>query len=388
LTDQPGLQFLIVGDGVEKERLQKRSQGLPNVRYLPMQSKAVYPQVVAAADVALVTLRPEVATPTVPSKIATIMSAGRPIVASIPLCGDLPKIIAQAESGVVAPAADGRALAEAILALKRDPERARRLGINGRHFAETQLSRQVCVGQIEDLFQRLISEKRKTHSASSFSGNTDALIIRPARYEDLDDVVRIHLAAFGSRFNLPALGPRFLKRYYELVLNFESKVFMVAECDGKVAGFVAGFINSGGFYAHMRRNKWRLAIAAARAIPADPSVIPRLIHIAERMKGALKRPDALNVQSSKLASIAVDPALGRKGLGKKLVYAFLEEARRQGADDVYLTTDAKKNHAVNEFYRGLGFTLSSSFRAPKQRVLNEYCKSLLDSTNSVAPVQK
>jgi len=96
----------------------------------------------------------------------------------------------------------------------------------------------------------------------------------------------------------------------------------------------------------------------------------------------MQRPDTLREQSSKLASIAVNPALGRKGVGKKLVYAFLEEAGRQGADEVYLTTDAKNNHAVNEFYRGLGFTLSSSFRAPKQRMMNEFYKSLRDPTNS------
>ena len=84
LANEPGLVFLLVGDGIEREPLERQAAGLPNVRFLPMQQKERYPEVLAAADGCLVTLRPEVSTPTVPSKIATIMSAGRPILASIP----------------------------------------------------------------------------------------------------------------------------------------------------------------------------------------------------------------------------------------------------------------------------------------------------------------
>ena len=103
LAAEPNLLFLIVGDGVEKEKLELQAAGLPNVRFLPIQPKEVYPQVLAAADACLVTLRREVRTPTVPSKINTIMAAGRPILASIPLHGDAPRLIQAAEAGITAP---------------------------------------------------------------------------------------------------------------------------------------------------------------------------------------------------------------------------------------------------------------------------------------------
>ena len=100
LANEPEILFLLVGGGVELEKLKKQAEGLRNVRFLPIQPRDVYPQVLAACDVALVTLRAEVTTPTVPSKISTIMAAGRPIIASIPP-GDAPRIIAEANGGIV-----------------------------------------------------------------------------------------------------------------------------------------------------------------------------------------------------------------------------------------------------------------------------------------------
>lgn len=159
LADRSDIRFLLVGDGVEKERIRERARNLPNIRFLPIQSKAVYPDVLAAGDAALVTLRPEVGTPTVPSKISTIMSAGRPIVASIPLSGDVPKLIGKADCGLVVPPADARALADAVFTLKNDPAKTRQLGINGRRYAEENLSRTECSRKYEELFRRLIEQR-------------------------------------------------------------------------------------------------------------------------------------------------------------------------------------------------------------------------------------
>ena len=108
LAGDPEILFLFVGDGVEKDRTIERSRGLPNVRFLPMQSKETYPQVLAACDAGLVTLRPEVLTPTVPSKINTILAAARPLIACLPP-GDAPQLILDAQAGLVVPPADGRA---------------------------------------------------------------------------------------------------------------------------------------------------------------------------------------------------------------------------------------------------------------------------------------
>ncbi len=152
---EDGLLWLMVGGGAERDRLAAAAEGLANVRFLPMQPKEKYPTVLADADVCLVTLRPEVATPTVPSKIATIMAAGRPIVASIPATGDARRVIEESGGGVVVPPADPRALADAVLALKRDRDAPARMGRSGRAYAEANLSREACVTLVEDVLKRV-----------------------------------------------------------------------------------------------------------------------------------------------------------------------------------------------------------------------------------------
>jgi glycosyltransferase involved in cell wall biosynthesis len=155
LAYEQDIVFLLVGDGVEKERLEQQAEGLSNVRFLPMQSKQVYPNVLAASNVGLVCLRPEVATPTFPSKICTIMAAGRPIIASIPPIEDAPRLITETDCGLVVPAANPKALADAVLKLKNDEGRARQMGLNGRMYVEKHLARSVCVRQNEELFLSL-----------------------------------------------------------------------------------------------------------------------------------------------------------------------------------------------------------------------------------------
>ena len=155
-----------MGSGVKREELEHQAVGLPNLRFLPMQSKDVYPHVLAASDACLVTLPPEVATPAVPSKIATIMAAGRPILACLPP-GDASRLIEESEGGLVVAAGAADALASAILDLKRQPLLAARLGLNGREFAVRNLSRASCVGDIEETMRALV--KTNVHDIDDHS---------------------------------------------------------------------------------------------------------------------------------------------------------------------------------------------------------------------------
>jgi GNAT superfamily N-acetyltransferase len=68
----------------------------------------------------------------------------------------------------------------------------------------------------------------------------------------------------------------------------------------------------------------------------------------------------------------VAPRAGGRGVGSRLVHAFVEAAGAQGADRILLTTDAHDNEAVNRFYLQLGFTCVRCFEARPGRWLNEY----------------
>jgi len=159
LASEPGLKFLLVGDGVDRPSLEASAKGLPNVLFLPMQPKELYPSILAAADACLVTLRPEVATPVVPSKLLTIMAAERPVLSSMPVDGDAPRIVTESGGGIVCRPGDARSLADAVLYLERNRAAALEMARKGRRFVEAHFSRLECVRQFERLFAE-ISRRR------------------------------------------------------------------------------------------------------------------------------------------------------------------------------------------------------------------------------------
>lgn len=158
LRDIKEIKFLIVGGGIEKEPLVEKAarKQLSNITFLPMQPKHIYPDILRASDISLSTLRKTLNAPTVPSKILSIMSAGRPVVASMPLHGDAPKLIQAAQCGICLEPENPGALADAILKLYHDRDLRERYGQNGRRYVEEHFSREACIGRYETLFQEAV----------------------------------------------------------------------------------------------------------------------------------------------------------------------------------------------------------------------------------------
>ena len=157
LQAYPDVHFLLVGDGVEKERLVHKSREveLPNVTWLPMQPRDKYPEVLHMSDVGLATLHAEVRTPVVPSKIWSNMAAGVPVVAAMNLNGDAPALIEESGGGICVPPEQPKALAEAILSLYKNKELRRKLGVQGRKYVEKYLSPRVIAEKYENIFTNL-----------------------------------------------------------------------------------------------------------------------------------------------------------------------------------------------------------------------------------------
>ena len=192
--------------------------------------------------------------------------------------------------------------------------------------------------------------------------------LRLAKKNDLKIIVDIHIKAF-SEFFLTKLGPRFLYKYYNLILNYEDKIFLVAEEDGYPIGFVAGFLQPSNFYAYVKQHKTTLSITLIPIIFRNPFLISRIISNFCSTKKKEQKNKAIKCE---LASIAVNPDYAGQGLGKKLVKAFIEISQKNNADIIYLTTDVNNNEVVNNFYQSLGFSLYRTFIAPGNRLMNEY----------------
>jgi colanic acid biosynthesis glycosyl transferase WcaI len=157
LQREPAVRFVMVGDGAKKIALQREAEarGLTNVQFTPYQPRERMGESYAAADVFLVTLKPGLAGYIVPSKLYTILAAGRPYVAAVEPACEVAHITRQHECGVLVNPGAGAAMAEAILRLYRDPERRAALGERARAAALT-FDRPKQVDAYAALFQRLL----------------------------------------------------------------------------------------------------------------------------------------------------------------------------------------------------------------------------------------
>jgi glycosyltransferase involved in cell wall biosynthesis len=142
LRDQKEILFVLVGDGKEKASLEAaaRSAGLENIRFEPPQPKETMPDVVAAADVCVATLRdiPLFRT-TYPNKVFDYMAAGKPTLVAID--GVIRQVVEESGGGVFVPPGDARALAESLARLAADRAGCARMGASARAFVLRRFNR-------------------------------------------------------------------------------------------------------------------------------------------------------------------------------------------------------------------------------------------------------
>lgn len=152
LRDQP-FAFVIVGDGVRKTQLERsvKEKQLDNVLFLPFQPLEIYPQVLTAADMNLVTLNTQAAMASVPSKVFKIMASGRPIPAITVQGNEVYRLVSEAKCGLCVPPDDPGALAEALRYAAVHRDELEQMGENGRRYLEENFSRSKCVAQIEEI---------------------------------------------------------------------------------------------------------------------------------------------------------------------------------------------------------------------------------------------
>ena len=160
LREKADIRWVIVGDGVRKRGLEEMAakRCLTNVHFAPMVPRDDYPEVLYASDVCLANLKADVKTSVVPSKILSIMAAARPVVATLDPAGDAPKLIQRARCGYALTPEDPEALAYTIFELYSDRAMCRRLGSNGRAYAEANLSVQRAAEQYAALFRDMLGE--------------------------------------------------------------------------------------------------------------------------------------------------------------------------------------------------------------------------------------
>ena len=152
----PGLRVLIAGDGAERTRLEAliRDLGLEETVTLLGERRDV-PELVAALDVAVNSSDFE----GTPLSVLEYMALGKAIVAT--RVGGTPALLSDGTHGVLVEPRDPSALASAIGALLRDPDRRRRLGEAAAARQREQFGLDAMVARVEELYVSLVAASRR-----------------------------------------------------------------------------------------------------------------------------------------------------------------------------------------------------------------------------------
>lgn len=161
LKDEPGIAFLLAGDGAERERLLKSRDelGLTNVVMVAQQPKERMPAIWALTDVSLVLLRKaKTFEAVIPSKIFEAMGMARPIILGVR--GEAQRIVEASRGGICIEPDNDQELAAAVVALAHDVERSRLLGQSGRTFVAANYDRSRLARRMEATMRGLATSAR------------------------------------------------------------------------------------------------------------------------------------------------------------------------------------------------------------------------------------
>jgi len=160
LKDQEQIRFLIIGEGIGKAEIEEfvANRGLQNVQLLPFQPRERLCQSLNAADLSLVSLRPEAEGQVMPSKLYGYMAAGKAIIAIAPEASEIARMVRAYGMGEVAES--GEDLAKAIVKLYGDPDLRKRMGNSARQAFLENFNRPLATAKFKELIQETVRGER------------------------------------------------------------------------------------------------------------------------------------------------------------------------------------------------------------------------------------
>lgn len=154
VKDKDDVVFLLIGKGVEKERIKQKvtNQHLTNVHVVDFLPREDYEAILRTCDVGLISLNKILKTPSIPSKTISYWNLRMPILAIIDHATDYGQnIIEKSESGLWAYATDKERVRQCFEQLYSNKDLRLRLGENGYHFLVSNCT-------IEKTYNNIISQ--------------------------------------------------------------------------------------------------------------------------------------------------------------------------------------------------------------------------------------
>jgi colanic acid biosynthesis glycosyl transferase WcaI len=159
LAPRKEIQFLFVGEGSERKRLQGRakSEGIDNLTFLGALPRDSMNEVYATTDVCIVPLRrSELFTTVIPSKIFEIGAMSRPILLSVD--GEARDIVERSGGGHFVPPEDCDAMASAVAALADNPARGKATGRQARSYVTREFDRDILARRYLEILRATVAD--------------------------------------------------------------------------------------------------------------------------------------------------------------------------------------------------------------------------------------
>jgi glycosyltransferase involved in cell wall biosynthesis len=154
LRHVPETRYLVVGDGPHKvvlEALAEKIGVAHRVIFAGLRTDVA--DILAASDLFVLPSLNDA----LPTVLIEAMAAGLPIVATS--IGGIPEMVAPQVNGLLVPPGAPDALAQACCQLIRSPDRARRLGVQGRRIAEQRFDIKIHAGRLAALYDKQIAQR-------------------------------------------------------------------------------------------------------------------------------------------------------------------------------------------------------------------------------------
>ncbi|TFV53715.1 glycosyltransferase family 4 protein [Blastococcus sp. TF02A-35] len=134
------VRVVLMGNGSQRDALQTRSAGASRISMMDSLPEGDFEAALAAADCLLLHEKPGVVEMSVPSKLTTYFTAGRPVVAATHERSGAAALIAASQAGVRVTAGDAAGILDAIEKLAADPATAEAMSANGQAYAAEHLT--------------------------------------------------------------------------------------------------------------------------------------------------------------------------------------------------------------------------------------------------------
>jgi colanic acid biosynthesis glycosyl transferase WcaI len=138
----PNIAFVINGDGAARKSLQDRAknENIGNVYFADYQPIERLSEVLASGDIHVVPLKTGLASVSVPSKMYSILSAGRPVLAAIDSDTEIPRTLAESGAGIAVAPDNEADFISALQILISDGVKRDEMGALGRTWVERHAS--------------------------------------------------------------------------------------------------------------------------------------------------------------------------------------------------------------------------------------------------------